>query len=100
MSLSYDSSRDLLYHLAAVCDFLKKGCHSNVRAMRPSDGRRHWRKYRIGRGRTSQVHAGLQTLPHATRRAVFPADLVDDAVVPAGAKVVVLTWRSGKGRLG
>ena len=44
-----------------------------------------------GRGRTSQVHAGLQTLPYATRGAVFPADLVDDAVIPAGAKVVVLT---------
>lgn len=40
---------------------------------------------------TSQVHPGLETLPYAARRAVFPADLVDDAVVPAGAQVVVLT---------
>lgn len=39
---------------------------------------------------TSEVHPGLEALAHAARRAVFPSDLVDDAVVPPGAKVVVL----------
>lgn len=42
---------------------------------------------------TSQVHPGLETLPYSARRTVFPADLVDDAVVPPGAQVVVLTYR-------
>lgn len=45
---------------------------------------------------TSEVHPGLQTLSYAARRAVFPSDLVDDAVVPAGAQVVVLTWVEGR----
>lgn len=43
-------------------------------------------------GFTFQVHAGLQTLPEATGRTVLPADLVDDAVVPACAQVTVLPW--------
>lgn len=46
-----------------------------------------------GRALTSQVHPGLETLPYSARRTVFPADLVDDAVVPPGAQVVVLTYR-------
>lgn len=45
-----------------------------------------------GRALTSQVHPGLETLPYSTRRTVFPADLVDDAVVPPGAQVVVLAY--------
>lgn len=55
---------------------------------------RDWPGARVAFGvpLTSQVHPGLETLPYAARRAVFPADLVDDAVVPAGAQVVVLTW--------
>lgn len=45
-----------------------------------------------GRPLTSQVHPGLETLSYSTRRTVFPADLVDDAVVPSGTQVVVLTY--------
>lgn len=45
-----------------------------------------------GRPLTSQVHPGLETLSYSTRRTVFPADLVDDAVVPPGTQVVVLTY--------
>lgn len=41
---------------------------------------------------TFQVHARLQTLAVAARGAVLPADLVDDAVVPAGTQVIVLPW--------
>lgn len=41
---------------------------------------------------TFQVHARLQTLAVAARRAVLPADLVDDAVVPASTQVIVLPW--------
>lgn len=42
---------------------------------------------------TSQVHPGLETLPYATRRTVFPSDLVNDAVISPGTQVVVLTYR-------
>lgn len=42
---------------------------------------------------TSEVHPGLETLPYAARRTVFPSDLVDDAVISAGTQVVVLTYR-------
>lgn len=45
-----------------------------------------------GRPLTSQVHPGLETLSYSTRWTVFPADLVDDAVVPSGTQVVVLTY--------
>lgn len=44
-----------------------------------------------GRALTSQVHPGLETLSYSTRWTVFPADLVDDAVVSPGTQVVVLT---------
>lgn len=45
-----------------------------------------------GRPLTSQVHPGLETLSYSTRWTVFPADLVDDAVVPSSTQVVVLTY--------
>lgn len=39
---------------------------------------------------TFQVHPGLEAFPEATGRTVLPPDLIDDAVVPASAQVVVL----------
>lgn len=41
---------------------------------------------------TFQVHPCLETLAEAARRAVLPADLVYDAVVPPSAQIVVLSW--------
>lgn len=40
---------------------------------------------------TFQIHASLQTLAEATSRAVFPPNLVDDAVVSPCAQIVVLS---------
>lgn len=39
---------------------------------------------------TFQVHPSLKAFPEAAGRAVLPPDLIDDAVVPPGAQVVVL----------
>lgn len=60
----------------------------------------------LSRGRvgpfTFQVHSGLKTFPEAAGGAVFPADLIDDAVVSPRAQVVVLACeekrRGGGGR--
>lgn len=40
---------------------------------------------------TIQVHPSPKALPEATGWAVLPPDLIDDAVIPASAQVVVLS---------
>lgn len=40
---------------------------------------------------TIQVHPSLKALPEATGWAVLPPDLIDDAVIPPSAQVVVLS---------
>lgn len=39
---------------------------------------------------TFEVHARLEAFPIATRRAVLPPNLVDNAIVPSSAEIVVL----------
>ena len=43
-------------------------------------------------GRTSQGHPRLEALLQTAGRAVLPPQLVDGAVVSAGAKVLLFTW--------
>ena len=40
---------------------------------------------------TFQIHPSLKAFSEATSRTVLPADLVDDAVVPARTQIVVLS---------
>lgn len=47
---------------------------------------------------TSEVHPGLETLPYAARRTVFPSNLVNDTVISPGTQVVVLTYKNNKGQ--
>lgn len=44
-----------------------------------------------GPGRTSESHPGLVAFPQAAGGAVFPPELVDGAVVPAGTEVLLFT---------
>lgn len=48
--------------------------------------------------RTSQRHPRLVALPQAAGRAVFPPELVDGAVVPAGTKVLLFTCKHQRKR--
>ena len=43
-------------------------------------------------GCTSQCHPRLEALLQSAGRAVLPPQLVDGAVVPAGAKVFLFAW--------
>lgn len=50
----------------------------------------------VGFSFTFEIHAGLQTLPEAAGRTIFPSDLVDDAVIASGTQIVMLSLKYGE----
>lgn len=56
----------------------------------------HWGEPHISSARayiTSQCHPGFVAFPQSAGRAVFPSELIDGAVIPAGAEILLFTWR-------